>query len=317
MQLEALKIYCDVVRWSSFSQAARENGITQSSASQTVSQLETRMGVKLIDRSKRPLAPTEQGRIYYEGCKDLVDCYYEIENRVKASADKNLIEGAIRVAAIYSVGIHHMSRFIHLFKATHSKIHVRLDYQHPEQVRESVLANQADLGLVSFPGKWPDLRVIPWRSETMVAIVHPKHQFANHGEIDPVQLNGQRFVHYAADLAIRKAIDRHLRQYSISYQIAFEFDNIENIKRAIEADPEAVAIIPLPAAAKEVKAGDLRALKLRGIPLTRPLAIIHRNKDLPLHVGEFLALLREHSNGVDHLNDSSSANQPGGSHETE
>ena len=58
MQFESLKIFCDVVRWSSFSRGARENGISQSSVSQVVHQLEVRLGVKLIDRSKRPLVPT-------------------------------------------------------------------------------------------------------------------------------------------------------------------------------------------------------------------------------------------------------------------
>ena len=85
MQLEALKIFCDVARWASFSRGAAENGISQSSASQAVHQLEVRLGVKLIDRSKRPLVLTPHGNVYYEGCKDLVGRYLEIEARVKAS----------------------------------------------------------------------------------------------------------------------------------------------------------------------------------------------------------------------------------------
>src|SRR5438876_6317479 len=84
MQLESLKIFCDVVRWASFSRGAAENRVSQSSASQAVHQLELRLGVKLIDRSKRPLVPTPQGKVYYEGCKELVGRYLEVENRVKA-----------------------------------------------------------------------------------------------------------------------------------------------------------------------------------------------------------------------------------------
>ena len=88
MQLESLKIFCDVVRWASFSRGAAENGISQSSASQAVHQLEVRLGVKLIDRSKRPLVLTPQGKVYHEGCKELVDRYLEFENRVKALEDR-------------------------------------------------------------------------------------------------------------------------------------------------------------------------------------------------------------------------------------
>ncbi len=68
MQFESLKIFCDVVRTASFSRGAVENGISQSSASQAVQHLEERLGLKLIDRSKRPLVLTQAGRVYYDGC---------------------------------------------------------------------------------------------------------------------------------------------------------------------------------------------------------------------------------------------------------
>ena len=75
MQFESLKIFCDVVRTASFSRGAVENGISQSSASQAVQHLEERLGLKLIDRSKRPLVLTQAGKVYYEGCRDLVERY--------------------------------------------------------------------------------------------------------------------------------------------------------------------------------------------------------------------------------------------------
>ena len=71
MQVEALKLFCDVVRHRSFSLAATANNVTQSAASQMVSQLERRMGVQLIDRSTRPLHLTPLGQKYYEGCKPM------------------------------------------------------------------------------------------------------------------------------------------------------------------------------------------------------------------------------------------------------
>src|SRR3954462_13711074 len=102
MQLESLKIFCEVVRWASFSRGAAEAGVSQSSASQAVHQLETRLGLKLIDRSKRPLVLTPQGKVYYDGCRDLVGRYLEVENRVKALDDDHNLKGTVRVAGIYS-----------------------------------------------------------------------------------------------------------------------------------------------------------------------------------------------------------------------
>ncbi len=291
MHLEALKIFCDVVRWASFSRGAAENGISQSSASQAVQQLEARLGVKLIDRSKRPLVPTPHGRVYYEGCKDLVGRYFEIEARVQTLTDEQNIVGTVRVASIYSVGLHHMSRYVETFQNQHPGAGVRLEYLHPTRVVEAVGREEADLGLISFPRKWPELTAIPWREEEMIVAVHPGHRFARLPALEVGQLDGEKFVGFDADLSIRRVIDRFLRRHGVQVETILEFDNIENIKRAVEI-PAGVAILPSPTVAREVLAGTLAAVRLRDHRLTRPLAILHRkNRRLGLTASRFLELL--------------------------
>ena len=54
MHIETLRLFCDVVRLRSFSRGAEQNFVSQSAASQAVQQLETHLGVALIDRTKRP-----------------------------------------------------------------------------------------------------------------------------------------------------------------------------------------------------------------------------------------------------------------------
>ncbi|HMB08634.1 MAG TPA: LysR family transcriptional regulator [Isosphaeraceae bacterium] len=295
MQFESLKIFCDVVRWASFSRGAAENNISQSSASQAVHQLELRLGVKLLDRSKRPLVLTPHGKVYYEGCKELVGRYLEVENRVKALEDVHNVVGTVGVASIYSVGLHHMSQYVRTFGELYPGANVRLEYLHPTRVVESVAAGAVELGFISYPRKWPELTVIPWRDEEMVLAVHPSHPFAGREGVAVGALDGQTFVGFDADLSIRRAIDRFLRHHDVQVQVALEFDNIENIKRAVEI-PAGVAILPAPTLAREVKAGSLVAIRIDGQDplhrLTRPLAIIHRrNHQLSLTATRFLKLL--------------------------
>ena len=115
------------------------------------------LGVKLIDRSKRPLVLTPQGKVYHEGCKELVDRYLELENRVKAFEDRETVVGTVGVAAIYSVGLNHMSQYVKTFEERHPGANVRLEYLHPSRVVERVTNGEAELGLLSFPRKWPEL----------------------------------------------------------------------------------------------------------------------------------------------------------------
>jgi DNA-binding transcriptional LysR family regulator len=293
MQLETLKIFCDVVRSASFSRGARENDISQSSASQAVHQLESRLGVKLIDRSKRPLVLTPQGKVYYEGCKDLVERYLEVENRVKALHDEHNVVGTVTVASIYSVGLSHMTRFVQRFMQTYTGAKVKLEFLHPTRVVESVLAEDADLGLVSYPKRRPELVVIPWRDEPMALVAYPRHPLASFDSIPVDRLTGERFVSFDEDLSIRRAIDRYLRSQNVHVETSLQFDNIENIKRAVESEA-GVAILPLATIERELQAGTLVAIALAGPPLSRPIAIIHkRSKQLGLTASRFFKLLTD------------------------
>jgi DNA-binding transcriptional LysR family regulator len=295
MQLETLKIFCDVARWASFSRGAAESGISQSSASQAIHHLEERLGLKLIDRSKRPLVLTPHGKVYYEGCKELVERYLELESRVKALEGHDTVAGTVGVAAIYSVGLHSMSQYIKIFEERFPEANVRLEYLHPSRVIERVSSGDAEIGMVSFPRKWPDLNVLPWREEPMVLTVDPGHRFANRTSVGVSELEGEPFIAFDADLSIRRAIDRFLRHHEVQVDIVLAFDNIENIKRAIEI-PAGVSILPEPSLLKEVKAGTLFAIPITGRDpanrLTRPLAIVHRrHANLEGAAARFLDLL--------------------------
>jgi DNA-binding transcriptional LysR family regulator len=251
--------------------------------------------VKLIDRSKRPLVLTPQGKVFYDGCKEMVGRFLELENRVKALDDATNVVGTVRVASIYSVGLHHLTQYVRTFGERHPGADVRLEFLHPTRVVESVLHGGAELGLVSYPRKWPGLKVLPWREEEMVLAVHPSHRLAASDRVDVAALDGEAFVGFEADLSIRRAIDRFLRQHDVHVQVALEFDNIENIKRAVEI-PAGVAILPEPTLAREVEAGTLRAVRIDGQRpqhrLTRPLAIVHRrSRQLGATASRFLKLL--------------------------
>src|SRR5215472_2167728 len=121
MQFESLKVFCDVARLRSFSQAAAQaqpKSFTQSAASQVVSSLEKHLGVQLIDRSTRPLQLTPLGQAYYEGCRLLLEQYAELEASIRTAHAQ--LAGVVNVAAIYSVGLGDLGKYVKLFKNEHT-----------------------------------------------------------------------------------------------------------------------------------------------------------------------------------------------------
>ena len=148
MHLRNVEIFCDVVSLRSFSRAAKAHDVSQSSASQAVLQLDRRLGTELIDRSKRPFELTEAGELYFDGCRKLLDSYRKIEDRVRQL--RNRVVGEVRVAAIYSVGLLQMDGCARRFSQLYPDADVQLEYLHPDDVYARVLADEADLGLVSL-----------------------------------------------------------------------------------------------------------------------------------------------------------------------
>jgi DNA-binding transcriptional LysR family regulator len=297
VNLKSLKIFCDIVSRRSFSKAAAENGVSQSSASQVVGQLEAHLGVRLIDRSTRPPAPTREGQAFYEGCRKIIAAYDALEDQVRTLHEE--VAGRVRVAAIYSVGLHHMSRYVQEFMSRHPKANVRLEYLHPDRVLESVEQGQADIGIVSYPRSSRAIEAEPWREEPMVLVCAPGNAFAGRVQVSLDELHGQRMVAFDSDLVIRHELDRSLAAVGAEPAIVMEFDNIETIKRAVEIDA-GVALLPEPTVGRELAAGTLSMVRLAGDEVVRPLGIIHaRGKPLAPTAQRFVELLRGHAHDID------------------
>jgi DNA-binding transcriptional LysR family regulator len=300
MQIESLKIFCDVARLRSFSRGAEANHVIQSTASQTVQHLEEHLGVVLIDRSCRPWKLTSEGRRFYEGCRPIVDRYFDLESELRRTQEEQ--ESLIRIAAIYSIGLGNMSQLVEDFEQAHPDTQVEIEYLHPNAVLEHVAQDQADIGIVSFPRSGREFAVIPLRQEQMVVVCHPEHKLARSRNVSVDMLSGESFVAFNRDLVIRRAIDRFLKQHKTVVDVVLEFDNIEAIKRAVEVD-SGISILPLPTLEHELASGTLVAIGFSGAAFERPLGIIHRRgRKFYRRTEEFIALLRQGTNATPHRN---------------
>jgi len=288
---ENLKLFRDIAQTKSISRGATLNEISQSAASQYMQEMERRLGVTLLDRTTRPLALTPAGKLFFDLCRDVL----RREEQFQLLLDnlKGLVEGAVRVASIYSIGLSEMSRLQDEFAARfpHAQLHV--DYLRPDKVYEALLADQADLGLVSYPVGTKELAVIPWREEEMAVAAPPSHPLAKKKVLVPADLNGQEFVGFDEELMIRRELDHFFREQGIEIQLAMQFDNIQMIKEAV-ALGSGISILPARTMQAEIAQGRLVAIPLHAPELVRPVGIVHRKRKRFSHAVEsFLELLLE------------------------
>ena len=270
------------------------NGVSQSAASQHVQDLEKTFGSGLLDRSTRPLVVTPAGQLYADFCRDVLRRKEEFE--VALERMKQEVEGTVRVAAIYSVGLSEMVQLEQEFGRRQPDAKIEVEYLRPEKVYSAVLADEADLGLVSYPEPSREITVIPWRQEEMVIAASPDHPLARLGRVSPLDLEGVEFIGFDEDLPIRREVDRFLREQGINVTIALHFDNVQMIKEAV-AHKVGVSIMPARIMSEDIAQGRLVAVPIAASELFRPLGIIHRKKKRFHRVAqEFLNLLREKPN---------------------
>jgi len=290
MQIETLKVFCDLAETESFTKAAQINNVTQSAVSQQISSLERTFKSLLIERSKKKFRLTREGQVLYDYSKEILQTYEALFSRLQEI--KDIISGTIRVATIYSIGLHDLPPYLKKFLKAYSTVNVHVEYRRANQVYEDVMGNVVDLGLVAYPLRDPKLEIVPLRKEMLVVICHPQHPFAKLKSMKLNDIGGQKFVGFEPDIPTRRAIDKVFKEHSVAVQHVMEFDNIETVKRAVEIDA-GVAIVPQGTVIQEVAKQTLAEVGIEDVELYRPLAAIHKkNKVLSPAIKAFLATLK-------------------------
>ena len=290
MQVESLKVFCDLAETESFTKAAQINNVTQSAVSQQISSLERQFTSLLIERSKKKFRLTREGQVLYEYSKQIIQSYDSLHNRLQEI--KDIISGTIRLATIYSIGLHDLPPYLKKFLKLFPTVNVHVEYRRANQVYEDVLSNVVDLGLVAYPTKDAKLELVPLRKDVLVLICNPQHPFAKHKSVKLSQLNGEKFVSFEPDIPTRKAIDKILKDHNVTVQTVMEFDNIETVKRAVEIEA-GVSIVPQATILQEVHKQTLAEVRIEGAELYRPLAALYKkNKVLSPAMKQFLTVLR-------------------------
>jgi DNA-binding transcriptional LysR family regulator len=290
MDLDQLQLFRDIAQARSISRGAAMNGLTQSAASQAVQELERRLGVQLLDRSRRPLVVLPAGQLLYDFARDVLrrrqDFLAQLEELKKEGSS------VVRVAAIYSVGLSQMSRLEEAFRRRMPGVRVEVSYLRPEKVYQAVAEDRVDLGLVSYPASTREVSAVPWKEEPMVVACNPHHRLAGRKRLSVSELAGEAFIGFDEDLPISREIERFLREHGVRVQVPLRFDNIQSMKEALRLE-NALSILPLPMLEEDVADGRLVAVPLEE-RLTRPLGVIQRRKKVLTRAARtFLDVLRQ------------------------
>lgn len=291
MHIETLKVFSDLVDLQSFSLAAERNFITQSAVSQQIRALEDKFKRRLLERmrGRREIKLTPAGEVFYRESKNVLLAYDQLNESLRGIVGK--IGGTVKVATVYSVGLHEMPAKVGEFMSKFPSAKIDLEYSRTTKVVRDVMNGTVELGVIAFPEPRRGLTVVQMPAHRLVLICPPGHKFAKRTQVKTKDLDGMDFVLFERDTPTRKATDRILKDYGVDVKKVAEFDNIETIKRAVQVG-FGLAILPQPAVVDELKNGQLAVVRLAEKEWTRPVGILYRSdRNLSLAAKKFVQLL--------------------------
>ncbi len=190
-QISEMQAFVRVVEAGNISKAAEQLDLAKSGVSRRLAELESRLGVRLLNRTTRRSSLTEAGKSYYEGAVKLLMDLSELN---AATADANAcLEGTLRLAAPLSFGLLHLSPAIDEFLGMHPDLNINIDFsdRHIDLVEQGVdlAVRIADLGDSNLRAR----RICP----VSIVICASPGYLEMHGRPQvPADLEGHRILHY-------------------------------------------------------------------------------------------------------------------------
>lgn len=119
-----MRLFVRIVETGSFGKAAQSMSMSSSNATERIAKLEETLGIKLLARTTRAVAPTPAGSRYFEACRRMLTELDEVEASLSESRDA--LEGRVRISANSSVARAILIPRLPEWIEQHPKIHVEL-----------------------------------------------------------------------------------------------------------------------------------------------------------------------------------------------
>jgi DNA-binding transcriptional LysR family regulator len=266
-----LRALTEVVAHGSFTRAAKRLNLAQPTVSLQIRELETRLGVRLVDRLGKRAFATAAGRELIEHATRLAQETERLLAAMRRHRDGWL--GQVRIGSSTTALIYHLPPVLQDLRKRHPNIELVVTTGTTAGVVERILRNEIDLGVVSLPISERLLDVVPLKNEPLVAI------FSAGASDLPARITPKFLLQYPlllefARAQVRALIMSWLAEGSADPRPAMELDNLEAVKRMV-ASGLGASIVPEAAIADALDRSSLAARPLKP-PLTRTLALVQR-----------------------------------------
>jgi len=292
LNLNHLRVFRAVCETNSITHAARRLHISQPAASKQLTELESHLGVTLVERLSRGVRLTAAGEVLGRHARRLFQEEEAAESALEALLGLEL--GHLSVAASTTIGSYIVPSVFGELHAAHPNVRLQLEIGNAAHVESLVLEGQLDLGLSEGRVASEHLHAEVFAHDEMVLIAAPTHPLARQAEggIRVEALRGQSFIVRERGSGTREVVEEALERHGLHVTPAMSLGSTEAIKNAV-AIGLGVALVSSLTLELELESGRLRRIPIADLSIQRALHLVTLEGKPPSPAAaEFLRLLR-------------------------
>ena len=273
-----LEIFCKVVELQSISKAAEAVFLAQASASERIASLEKKMGTRLLDRLGRKVVPTAAGELLHKHAT----LFLEMKETARLEMEKflGLEQGEVTMGGSTIPGEYILPALIGRFNKKYPHLSVELTIAGSGEIENRVLAGQLEIGVIGAKTLHPNILCQKlWKDELVLAIP-VQHPWARRKAVSLKELKETPFILREEGSGTLKILETYLRESgedgTNALQVSARFGSSSAVKEGIKSGL-GLSILSARAIDTELNVGILKALKIKGLSMSRNFFLI-RNK---------------------------------------
>ncbi len=287
--LRQLEIFLATAQHQTVTRAADALSMSQSAASGALRDLEQQFDVQLFDRVGKRLRLNDLGQSLRPQAEALLMQAQEFEKAI----DGQPALGDLSIGATLTIGNYLAVSMIAEFRQHHPGARVGLTVANTETIARKVASYELDAGLIEGELRHPELDVMHWRDDELVAFASPNHPLAKLPELSDEQLLGLEWVVRETGSGTRQTFDRAMHGLLSELDITLELQHTEAIKRAVE-EGLGVGCLSRICLQDAFSRGSLVPLNIPHRDFSRQFSLIlHRQKYRSHSLEEWLQLCRD------------------------
>jgi len=273
--LRQLEVFQKVVDLGSFSKAGEAVFLAQASVSERIATLETMVGTRLLDRLGRRVVPTRAGKLLYKHALLLL--------QMKKTACLEMQDflgnkqGEISMGGSTIPGEYILPEILGLFRKKHPLVTVTLTIADTKEIESRVLEGDYELGVVGSKSAHKSLTTRELWNDELVIALPSRHKWANRQEISIKELYTEPFILREVGSGTLKITEHYLQfakgQGAEGLSLVARLGTSTAVKEGVKAGL-GISILSSRALDTELKTGVLKALKLKGISMSRSFYLI-------------------------------------------